>query len=70
MTTVARQLAGRAATPAVIQEVINNLGLNQPILIQYGTSSDLIHGNLGYSYFNRSPSTRCSSRTCRPRSRW
>jgi peptide/nickel transport system permease protein len=54
--TVARQLAGRAATPQVINEAINNLGLNQPIMTQYwhflGT---LLHGNLGYSYFNQEP---------------
>ena len=33
--TVARELAGRAATPQVITEVIRNLGLNQPIMVQY-----------------------------------
>ncbi len=32
---VARELAGRSATPQVINEVIRNLGLNQPILTQY-----------------------------------
>ncbi|MCW2932959.1 MAG: transporter permease [Actinomycetia bacterium] len=56
VTTVARQLAGRAATPQVIQEVINNLGLNRPILNQYGSFLwNLIRGNLGYSYFNQEP---------------
>jgi peptide/nickel transport system permease protein len=51
--TVARQLAGRAATPQVLVTVINNLGLNQPILVQYWHFIDgLLHGNLGYSYFN------------------
>jgi peptide/nickel transport system permease protein len=50
--TVARQLAGRAATPQVITEVINNLGLNQPIMTQYWHFIDnLLHGNLGFSYF-------------------
>jgi peptide/nickel transport system permease protein len=50
--TVARQLAGRAATPQVINEVIQNLGLNQPIMTQYWHFLDhLVHGNLGYSYF-------------------
>jgi peptide/nickel transport system permease protein len=50
--TVARQLAGRAATPQVIATVIRNLGLNQPIMVQYWHFLDnLLHGNLGYSYF-------------------
>jgi peptide/nickel transport system permease protein len=50
--TVARQLAGRAATPQVINEVIQNLGLNQPILTQYWHFLDnLLHGNLGFSYY-------------------
>ena len=49
---VARQLAGHAATPQVINEVINNLGLNQPIMTQYWHFlNNLVHGNLGYSYY-------------------
>ncbi len=52
--TVARQLAGRAATPQVIALVIHNLGLDQPIMVQYWHFIDgLLHGNLGYSYFNQ-----------------
>ena len=52
VSTVARQLAGRAATPQVIATVTRNLGLNQPILVQYWHFLDnLLHGNLGYSYF-------------------
>jgi peptide/nickel transport system permease protein len=52
--TVARQLAGRAATPQVINLVIHNLGLDQPIMVQYWHFIDgLLHGNLGYSYFNQ-----------------
>jgi peptide/nickel transport system permease protein len=51
--TVARQLAGHAATPQVINEVIRNLGLNQPIMVQYWHFLDnLVHGNLGFSYFS------------------
>jgi peptide/nickel transport system permease protein len=50
---VARQLAGRAATSAIINEVTRNLGLNQPILTQYWHFLDrLVHGNLGLSYYN------------------
>jgi peptide/nickel transport system permease protein len=52
--TVAHQLAGRTATPAVIQNVINQLGLNQPIMTQYWHFLDrLVHGNLGYSFFTQ-----------------
>jgi peptide/nickel transport system permease protein len=52
--TVARELAGHAATAQTIQSVINNLGLNQPIMSQYWHFlNDLVHGNLGYSYFTQ-----------------
>jgi peptide/nickel transport system permease protein len=54
VATVAHQLAGHAATPQVINEVIANLGLNQPIMVQYWHFLDgLLHGNLGYSYYNQ-----------------
>jgi peptide/nickel transport system permease protein len=50
--TVARQLAGRAATPQILAEVIRNLGLNQPIMVQYWHFLvRLVQGNLGISYF-------------------
>jgi peptide/nickel transport system permease protein len=50
---VARQLAGRAATTAIIAEVTRNLGLNQPILVQYWQFLyRTVHGNLGLSYYN------------------
>jgi peptide/nickel transport system permease protein len=56
--TVARQAAGRAATPQVIQQAINNLGLNQPIMTQYWHFLiNLVHGNLGYSYYTEEPVT-------------
>lgn len=49
---VARGLAGRAATPQIINEVIHNLGLDQPILVQYWHYlQHLAVGNLGYSYY-------------------
>jgi peptide/nickel transport system permease protein len=54
VNTVAHQLAGRAATPQVINEVIRNLGLNQPIMVQYWHFLDnLLHFNLGYSYYTQ-----------------
>jgi peptide/nickel transport system permease protein len=51
---VARQLAGRNASPAVINQAIHDLGLDQPIATQYWHFLDhLLHGNLGYSYFTQ-----------------
>ena len=51
--TVARELAGRAATPETLIQVNKQLGLSQPILVQYGHYLDrLLHGNLGYSFLN------------------
>ncbi|MGH3157619.1 MAG: ABC transporter permease, partial [Streptosporangiaceae bacterium] len=50
---VARQLGGRGATAAVLNEITRNLGLNQPILTQYWHFLDrTAHGNLGLSYFS------------------
>ncbi len=55
---VARNLAGRAATPQIIAQVEQNLGLNEPKLVQYGHYlSNLLHGNLGYSYYSQQPVT-------------
>jgi peptide/nickel transport system permease protein len=52
VTTVAHQLAGREATPQIIAEVIRNLGLNQPVMVQYWHFIDnLLHGDLGFSYY-------------------
>jgi len=54
VATVARQLAGREATPAVINQVIHQLGLNQSIAAQYWRFlRQLFTGNLGYSYFTQ-----------------
>jgi len=51
--TVARELAGKAATAQTIQLIKKNLGLTQPILVQYWHFLDkLVHGNLGYSYLD------------------
>lgn len=51
---VARNLAGRAATPQVIAEVERNLGLNLPKPVQYWHYLyHLLHGDLGYSYYSQ-----------------
>jgi peptide/nickel transport system permease protein len=50
---VARTLAGRAATAAIIAEVTRNLGLNQPLLVQYWQFLyRIVHFNFGLSYYN------------------
>lgn len=55
---VARNLAGRAASPAVLQETINYYGLEKPILVQYGHFlNNLIHGNFGNSFYYQEPVT-------------
>jgi len=55
---VARAIAGRQATPQTVADVAARLGLNRPILDQYGSFIwKLLHGNLGYSYYNSEPVT-------------
>jgi len=55
---VARNLAGRAATPQIIAQVERNLGLNLPKPVQYWHYLyDLLRGNLGYSYYSQEPVT-------------
>src|SRR5439155_14434042 len=50
---VARILAGRQATPETVALVKHRLGLDRPVLAQYGTYlRNLLHGNLGYSFYN------------------
>src|SRR5579859_2573247 len=51
---VARNLAGRAASPAVLHEVLKYYGLNKPISSQYWHFlTGLLQGNLGYSYYSQ-----------------
>ena len=53
---VAQKIAGRQATPLTVALVTKRLGLNRPILDQYGSFAwQLLHGNLGYSYYNSEP---------------
>ncbi len=55
---VARNLAGRAATPAVIAEVSRYYGLNKPVTAQYWHFlTNLVQGNLGKSFFLQEPVT-------------
>jgi peptide/nickel transport system permease protein len=52
--TVARNLAGRAASPGVINQVIRYYGLDKPVIVQYGVFlGKLVHGNLGQSFLTQ-----------------
>ncbi|GAA4729348.1 ABC transporter permease [Phytohabitans rumicis] len=52
----ARTIAGRQATPETVALVRHRLGLDQSVLSQYGHFlSRLLHGDLGYSYYNSEP---------------
>ncbi len=56
--SVARSMAGKEPTAAELREITRQLGLNQPIIIQYWHFLDrLLHGNLGYSYSTGEPVT-------------
>jgi peptide/nickel transport system permease protein len=55
---VAQLIAGRQATPQTVALVSHRLGLDRPILTQYGNYLwRLLHGDLGYSYYNSTPVT-------------
>jgi peptide/nickel transport system permease protein len=50
-----RQIAGRSATPATVESIRSQLGLDQPFAVQYGRYLwNLLHGDLGRSYIQRS----------------
>ena len=52
----ARTIAGRQATAQTVALVRHRLGLDQPVLAQYGHFlGRLLHGDLGYSYYNSEP---------------
>lgn len=49
----ARLIAGRLANAQTIAAVRHRLGLDEPVLTQYGHFIwSLLHGNLGYSFYN------------------
>ena len=55
---VAQIIAGRQATQQTVALVRARLGLNKPVLYQYWEFVvRLVHGNLGYSYYNSEPVT-------------
>ena len=52
----ARAIAGRQATAQTVALVRHRLGLDQPVVLQYGHFlARLAHGDLGYSYYNSEP---------------
>lgn len=54
----ARTLAGRQATVTTLHDVQHRLGLDRPILQQYGSYLwRFLRGDLGYSYFSQEPVT-------------
>ena len=55
---VARLIGGRSASSATLALINKRLGLTEPITVQYWHFLDgLLHGNLGYSYYNQEPVT-------------
>jgi peptide/nickel transport system permease protein len=52
----AKTIAGRLATPQTVALVNHRLGLDRPLLAQYGGFVwRLLHGDLGYSYYSSAP---------------
>jgi peptide/nickel transport system permease protein len=52
----ARTIAGRLATPQTVALVNHRLGLDRPLIEQYGSFAwRLLHGDLGYSYYSSEP---------------
>jgi peptide/nickel transport system permease protein len=50
-----RQIAGRSATPQAVENIRQQLGLDQPFLVQYWRYlTNLLTGDLGRSYIQRS----------------
>jgi peptide/nickel transport system permease protein len=53
-----RQIAGRSATPETVENIRRQLGLDQPFIVQYWRYLvNLVHGDLGRSYIQRSEVT-------------
>lgn len=56
--SVARRLAGRQATQAQVDAAYRNLGLDRPIIVQFGDFLwRLLHGDLGQSFITQVPVT-------------
>ena len=54
----ARMYAGPSATPETVARIRHELGLDQPLWVQYGRyMGDLLRGDLGFSYRKQMPVT-------------
>ena len=63
----ARQIAGRSATPEVVAGIRAQLGLDLPFYRQYANYlGNLVQGDLGRSYIQRSPVTELIGSRLRP----
>lgn len=52
----ARTIAGPQATFAVVEQIQERLGLDQPLHVRFGQFlGNLVQGDLGYSYYNQRP---------------
>lgn len=57
-SNVARKIAGRQASARTVQQIRETLGLDKPILTQYGEWIwGMLHGDLGFSYYSGVPVT-------------
>jgi peptide/nickel transport system permease protein len=55
---VARTLAGKQASAETVEAIRHSLGLDRPIIAQYGSFLwKALHGNFGFSYANSQPVT-------------
>ncbi|MGI8678837.1 MAG: ABC transporter permease [Jatrophihabitans sp.] len=56
---IARRMAGRQATPKQVDAVYHNLGLDRPLLAQFGhfLARLAFHGDLGTDYYHQVPVT-------------
>jgi peptide/nickel transport system permease protein len=53
---IARRLLGEDATPETVAQKAHELGLDQPLLVQFGNwASGVLHGDFGVSWFTSQP---------------
>jgi len=66
-TNVARTIAGQKAPQATVEIIQHRLGLDDPLIVQYGRFlGDALHGDLGFSFFSNAPVTSIIGRDLSP----